>query len=258
MTREQVFEVWAPHGGVWSDWVKPAPFAHLPRELPPDSDAPLPDLAWVPRPGERVAFVVDLPGPASVHFGLALAGIGYCPVPLFNAGLPPVEPDEPIPPPDVSVVAVEPVLSALVHGAEQLRSSPPLADAPPAFLIDADRQTPRRELSPGAFDNRSVVFATDFPSAALLARHGITRAVLVRETPGPIGDDLVHALGLWHEGGVSLMRKWLSEPGPPTPLELPKVRWWSGLWRRLRGLLPGSGRNPGGEFGVYLPHPSGG
>jgi hypothetical protein len=258
MTREDVFEAWAPAGGVWSNWAKPAPFAHLPRELPPDPDAPPTDLSWVPPPGERVALVVELPGAASVHLGLALAGVGYRPVPLFNACPPPVEPGQPAPPGDVSVVEVEPILSALVRGADRLRANPPPADAPPAFLIDADRQTARTAPLPGAFDNRSVVFATDFPSAALLARHGITRAVLVRQQPGPTGDDLTHALQLWQQGGMALMQKWLSEPGPAVSLTLPKARWWTGLGRRLRALLPGSGRNAAGEFGVFVPQASGG
>jgi len=258
MTREDVFEAWAPAGGAWSNWAKPAPFAHLPRELPPDPDVPPPDLAWVPPPNEGVALVVDLPGAASVHFGLALAAAGYRPVPLFNACPPPVEPGQPAPAADVSVVAVEPILSALVRGAERLRAIPPPADAPPAFLMDADRQTARRDVSPGAFDNRSVVFVTDFPSAALLAGHGITRAVVVRQQSGPIGDDLTHALRLWQQGGMGLMQKWLSEPGPAVPLTLPKARWWTGLVRRLRALLPGSGRNAAGEFGAFIPHATGG
>jgi hypothetical protein len=258
VTREELFEAWAPAGGVWSDWVKPAPFAHLPRELPPDPDVPPPDLSWVPAPGERVALVIDLPGAASVHLGLALAGAGYRPVPLINACPPPVEPGQPAPPADVSVVPVEPILAALVRGAERLRTSPPPADGPPAFLVDADRRTARRDLSPGAFDNRSVVFATDFPSAAGLARQGIRAVLLVRDRPGPFGDDLAHALQLWQQGGVSLTQKRLSEPGAPVPLVLPRRHWWAGLWRRVRGLLPGSGRSAGGEFGVFLPHPSGG
>ncbi|HKB05296.1 MAG TPA: hypothetical protein VKD90_23930 [Gemmataceae bacterium] len=258
MTREEVFEAWAPAGGTWSNWVKPAPFAHLPREMAPDPDVPPPDLSWVPPPVERFALVIDLPGATSVHTGLALAGIGYQPVPLFNSILPPVEPGEPAPAADVSVVAVEPILSALVRGSDRLRANPPPADAPPAFLIDADRQTSRRDLSAGAFDNRSVVFVTDFPSAALLARHGITRAVLVRQQPGTMGEDLTHSLQLWQQGGMTLVRKWLSEPGPAVPLTLPKPGWWIGLARRLRALLPGIGRNAAGEFGVFVSQAAGG
>jgi hypothetical protein len=258
MTRDEVFEAWAPAGGTWSNWVKPAPFAHLPRDLPPEPDMPPPDVSWVPAPGEGVALVVDLPGATSVHFGMALAGIGYQPVPLFNAIPPPVEPGQPAPPADVSVVPVEPILSALVRGADWMRAHPPAADAPPAFLIDADRQSARRDLSPGAFDNRSVVFVTDFPSATLLTGHEITRAVLARREPGTIGKDLRHSLQLWQQGGMSLMQKWLSDPGPPVPLALPKPGWWTGLGRRLLALLPGTGRNAAGEFGTFASQGTGG
>src|SRR5436309_4375191 len=185
MTREELFDAWAPAGGPWSDWAKPVLFAHWPRPLPAVPETPPADFGWAPAVAERVALVVDLPGAASVHFGLALAAAGYRPVPLFNACPPPTDGE-----PGVAVVPVEPILAALAGGADRLRAAPPPADAPPAFLLDADRQTARRDLAPGAFDNRSVVFPTDVPSAARLAARGVTRAVLVRERPGPIGDDL--------------------------------------------------------------------
>src|SRR5436305_7040366 len=89
MTREELFEVWAPAGAAWSGWAKPVLFSQPPPELPPVPDEPAPDLGWVPRPGEGFALVLDLPGAASVTLGLALAGAGYRPVPLFNACPPP-------------------------------------------------------------------------------------------------------------------------------------------------------------------------
>jgi hypothetical protein len=208
-------------------------------------------LSWVPASVERVALVVDLPGPVSVRLGLTLAAAGYRPVPLFNACPPPAEGE-----PNAAVVPVEPILVALAAGAERLRASPPPADAPPAFLLDADRQTARRDLTPGAFDNRSVVFPTDFPSAARLTAHGIRRALLVREQPGPIGDDLEDALRPWPADGLRLDVKWLSQPGPPVPLTLPRRTWWNGLWRWLTRTHPR--RNPAGEFGAFIPHPTGG
>src|SRR3954452_24194 len=175
MTREEMFDAWAPAGGPWSDWAKPVLFAHWPRPLPADPEAPPADLSWVPPAAGRAALVIDLPGAAGVHLGLALAAAGYRPVPLYNAVPPPAEGD-----PGASVVVVEPVLAALARGADRLRASPPPADAPPAlpppraapppaFLLDADRQTARRDLAPGEFDNRSVVFPTDVPSAVRLA-----------------------------------------------------------------------------------------
>ena len=29
MTREELFDAWAPAGGPWSDWAKPVLFAHV-------------------------------------------------------------------------------------------------------------------------------------------------------------------------------------------------------------------------------------
>jgi hypothetical protein len=255
MTREELFDAWAPAGAPWSDWAKPVLFAHWPRPLPEVApDAPAFDLAWIPRPGERFVLVIDLPGVESVRLGLALAAIGYRPVPLFNAVPPPVA--EP-PTPGLAVVTVEAILAELVRGADQLRASPPSTDAPPAFLLDADRQTATRALVPGAFDNRSVVFATDFPSAVRLAAHGIRRAVLVRSQAGPIGDDLADALRAWQADGFELNVKWLSESGAAVPLALPQRRWWTRLWRWLTATAR-LRRDPTGGFGGFIPHPSGG
>src|SRR5262245_32088876 len=192
MTRDEIFESWAPAGGPWSGWVKPAPFAQFPRDLPPIGDNPTNDVSWAPSPNERFAIVVDLPGVTSAQFGLALAAIGYRPVPLFNA-IPPPTPDA------VSVVNVTPILSALQQGAERLRTLSFATDAPPVFLIDADRQATHNVPLPGAFDNRSVVFVTDFPSAARLVEHGIKSALVIRETAAGLGDDLRFALQTWQK-----------------------------------------------------------
>jgi len=257
MTRDELFEAWAPSGGTWSNWAKPALFAQLPPVLPANTEPASYDLSWVPRPDERVAIVVDLSGAVSVHFGLALASLGYQPVPLFNACLPPGHAATDPTGENAAVVRLEPIVAALIRGAEQLQASPPPGGAPPAFLIDADREATHRPVVPDAFDNRSVVFVTDFPSATTLARNGITRAVVVRQQPGILGADLAYALQVWQQAGVQLEAKSLSEPGPVAPLELPRPRWWTGLVRRLKGAF-GFRRNAAGEFGGFIPHPSAG
>ena len=43
------------------------------------------DLSWAPPPAEKAAFVLDLPGAEGVLNGIALAVLGYRPVPLYNA-----------------------------------------------------------------------------------------------------------------------------------------------------------------------------
>jgi len=258
MTRDEMFEAWAPSDRIWSNWAKPALFAQLPPVLPPDAEPAACDLSWAPRPSERVAIIVDLPGAASVHLGLALASLGYQPVPLFNASLPPGHAAAPGPTGEnAAVVRLEPIVAALVRGANQLRASPLSVDAPPAFLIDADRQATHRAPLPEAFDNRSVVFVTDFPSAATLARHGITRAIVLRQQPGAIGSDLHYALQVWQQASVRLELKALSEPGPPAILSLPRARWLTGLRHRFMELF-GFWRTESGDFGGYIPHPSSG
>lgn len=250
MTRDEIFETWAPPGAPWSGWVKPAPFAHLPSEFPPIDPSPAADVAWA-SPPKRMAIVVDLPGAASVQYGLALAAVGYRPVPLFNA-IPPPTPDA------IPVVKVAPILAALQQGAEVLRGIAVTTDAPAAFLLDADRPATHNPPLPGAFDNRSVVFVTDFPSAGRLAAQGLTSALLVRESGSGLGDDLRYALQTWDKQGVAIVSaKWLAEPGGPVPFTLPRRSWWAGLRLRCRTLF-GFRRNPSGEFGEFIPHATGG
>ena len=92
------------------------------------------------------------------------------------------------------MVDVWPTVAALVTGAAPLGNAAVPADAPPAFLLDADRRTGRVVVTPGVFDNRSVSLPTDFPSAGRLRAGGVTRVVLVRSVGGTPQPDLAHTL----------------------------------------------------------------
>lgn len=247
MTRDEIFAAWAPSESPWSNWIKPALFSHLPRDIPFAAESEPIDLSWVPEPDSRTAIVVDLPGAASVQMGIALAKLGYRPVPIFNA----------IPQPPSStgsgVVRLDEILAALMSGAETLRATSIAVDAPPAFLIDADREATHNPPIAGAFDNRSVVFTTDFPSAARLAGNRIERAILVRERAEGLGVDLQNALQPWQRHGIQLCAKWLSSTGGSFPLRLPRRRLWAGIWIRLR-VYTRFRRNAAGEFGEFIPH----
>src|SRR4051812_15946581 len=104
MDRKELFACWAPARARWSPWVKPVLFAHAQRaaekfvlpelELRPESvlipaatvERQTADHPYrAPRVPGDVGVVVDLPGIASVGAGLALATLGFRPVPLFNA-----------------------------------------------------------------------------------------------------------------------------------------------------------------------------
>ena len=108
---------------------------------------------------------------------------------------------------------------------------------------------------PNVFDNRWVVFATDFPSAGLLARRGITRVQILHD--GRLKDDLVNVLRRWQRGGIVLSHVDLKASMTPEPLSLPSS-WWSGirgvarrLWYRLS-----LRRNPAGGYGGFVPEAS--
>jgi hypothetical protein len=250
MDRRRLFEIWAPPHGRWSPWAKPVLFAHL------DAAEGLPhiDIPEIRLPSDRAkaagtGIVVDLPGLESIGLGLELARLGFRPVPLFNAcPKPPGFPGEVVP----EVVPATSLLPALVQAADRLKSIDFPEDSAPAFLLDANRLGGGEPIAPGWFDNRWVVFATDFPSARFLVQHQITAVELIHR--GAPGEDVLDVLPDWNRAGISLWHTDLDSPGPPRPLALPAA-WFLGLSRFARRLwaLFTLRRNPRGGYGGIVP-----
>jgi len=121
MTKEEIFDIWAPPSGIWSPWAKPVLFSSISpaANLIEINDVGDPDMTWASTADGTTAIVVDLPGSAAVAAGLKLASLGYRPVPLFNAisdsapwtaaTVPSLFPS--------SAVNVHPIVSALVQRA---------------------------------------------------------------------------------------------------------------------------------------------
>lgn len=249
MDMQQLFETWAPPDSVWSRWAKPVLFAdamtpgHVPASPePPPPASPREETRLRVLEDSATAFVLDLPGAQAVELGLALARVGYRPVPLFNTA------DHP-----AALVNVRPILDQLNAGAEEIRRLGTRPGAPPAFLLDAERGTaaPR---TPGKFDNRWMVFPQDFPSATLLLSQGIRRVVLLQKTspPGQPQPDLAHVLRRWQEAGIEL---YLQDPGvdePPRPLTVQRPSSFRSLAYRAFALF-GLKRNSAGGFGSIIP-----
>ena len=250
MTKDQLFECWAPSTSIWSDWAKPVLFAHWNAAALPEVPAPsLPDASWAPPADAATAIVLDLPGAFGVGMGLALALRGYEPVPLYNAA--------PAPSGSHGVVDVESILNALASAAPQMAEIRLATDAPPAFMLDADRRFGAPQPLPGAFDNRSVSFPTDFPSANTLLSRGINKVTLVQADVFPPQEDLAHTLRLWQKGGIALEARTLNDPLRAWPLVLRQPTLFGWIIFRLRMLLRLQ-RNPLGGFGGTLPEASAG
>lgn len=231
------FKRWAPDHAVWAPWAKPVLFANMPEGPGAPLDIPRPD--WMPRAEPAVAIVVDLPGAEGVREGLALARAGYRPVPLYNG----------VRGPGATLVAVEEVEDALRGGAELLARLKLPPDAPPAFLLDANRMRSSGKR-PGLYDNRWCVFPQDMPSAAFLSRQGV-RGVLVRANT--LADDLRHVLHRYAEHGLALMHHDGNAQRDVT--REVKPRRFKELFYRFTVLM-GLRRNAAGGFGGIIPEPS--
>jgi hypothetical protein len=286
VTSEDIFEAWAGDS-LWSRWVKPVLFAHLSTDIITHSStnvmqeaAPV-DVSRVPRATGTTAIVVDLPGAASIATGLALAELGYRPVPLYNA-VPVMLPDASTPTLDptagetqapsglgvslglgdasaargpTTAVDMYPIVRLLVQGAANpsVRSLSP--QAPPAFLLDSRRRGIGASCRPGDFDNRSISLPTDFPSANFMLAQRIREAIVLQEQEGAPQQDLSHTLRRWQEAGIGVRT---SMPGAPPQLVVvprpPRFRhMWYGLLARM-----GLRQNPLGGYGGFLPVPSAG
>jgi len=254
MDKQTLFDLWAPAQGVWSPWAKPVLFAHWPRPLLTRHAVPSFDLSAVAPAAERSAIVVEMPGAEAVAVGLALAERGYRPVPLFNACPPPwVASAGPVP----AIIDVDSILAALVDGAARLSQVTLPKDAPPAFLIDAHRQRPLQPGSEGWFDNRSVLFVTDFPSATFLGAQGITQVLLLREGQRHLEGDLAYVLRTWQRAGMRLASLALNQPGSMQPLTIGGSWLLFHFWHRFTTWFRFR-RNPLGGFGGFLPEASSG
>jgi hypothetical protein len=246
MRPHELYEVWAPLDGKWSPWAKPVLFLHLepPREVEPA--VPEVDVSWAPRPGQGAAIIVDLPGARAVSCAFALAKRGYRPVPLYNTHANPT-----------GAIDLSAVLVTLRAVTAQLPGLNLAAEAPPAFLLDANRLSAQTALKPPVFDNRWMVFPQDFPSASLLLANNLRTAVVVQDMAGQPRDDLRHVLLRWQEAGIEVRVKREGDPAGPETIEVSKPSRFRSVMHRWT-VLCGLRRNAAGGFGSIIPEPSSG
>jgi hypothetical protein len=260
MTKEETFAAWSPVDSVWATWVKPVLFAHMDAAtLVPANTGTVYEAGWAPAIEERTAMVLDLPKDEGVWLGIALAGRGYRPVPLYNAlplpfGAPVFDPTSQRP---VAAVDVVPIVSALRQGAGQLAALKVPLEAPPAFLLDANRQGAGVRMLPDEFDNRSVCFTTDFPSANYLTTHGIKGVLLVQRERVEPQTDLAHVLCRWQDAGLPLQRMRIEQAIDRERFEVKRPSWYRAMFQRALVAF-GLRRAPGGGFGAWIPESSAG
>lgn len=244
MSDEQIFEAWAPDGALWTPWAKPVLFANLSRvsvTVPSVDQWRALDVSQIPSARGASAIVVELPGIESVLMGLALANHGYRPVPLYNVNVGPN-----------AVVEVDAIAGGLRVGADILRDMRIAPDAPPAFLLDANRMRPAKMPAPGKFDNRWIVMPQDFPSATTLMSRGIAEVVIVRVGETPARGDLAHVLLRWRRAGLTILGFDAQGRERPSELHIEPPSLFRRAWYRLIALA-GLRRSNVGGFGAQIP-----
>jgi len=242
LTRQELYAIWAPPRGRWTPWAKAVVFAQNWLEDSPPPPAEPPDISWF-KDSELMAIVIDLPGALGIDMAIALARLGYRPVPLYNAAADVME-----------LVDVGSIQRALADRAETLANLKLPLDARPAFLLDANRRGGGIVGEPGQFDNRSMCFPTDFPSAAFLAQQGIVSVLLISQTDRSPQADLSHTLVRWQQAGIKIFSVALDDKGPPRLIDVQPPSRFRALWYGWLAAL-GLKRNPLGGFGGRVPFP---
>jgi len=243
VTNIEAYKIWAPDGVLWTEWAKPVLFANM---TPVNFPLEIPDIRWLDFLYNDTAIIVDLPGKKGVFESLALAKIGYRPVPLYNGVC--ME--------NYTNMTVDSrgISWALYAGAVMLPGLNLRGDAPPVFMLDSARMEGYLK-NPGKYDNRWCVFPQDMPSASFLLKNKITK-VIVRTGPekkffaNQIQDDLSHILFRYQEAGVKIQAAFGGKE--IDDITVPKPSQFKSLFYRFRTLL-GLSRNAVGGFGAMIP-----
>ena len=168
LTGKEIYQIWAPFGKKWVDWVRPVPFIelHTQKKGYSVSQLSIPEQIEIGEADGKTAIIVDLPGTDSIEMGLALAKKGYRPIPVYNG----VEEQ-------LGARATtdnQSIDIALFYGAKELEQISIPEDAPPAFLLDTNRLQ-RYKMDDSIYDNSWDIYPQDLPSAKYLQNEGIEK-----------------------------------------------------------------------------------
>lgn len=195
MTGKQIYKIWAPAGAAWTRWVRPVAFVSIDDSLKTIAihNVTPPPLNYINQSLTDTAIIVDLPNYDSVMEGVALAGIGFRPIPLYNGTNEPAGAR--------ALVDNHGIKRALVWGALKLKNIEIAANASPAFLLDSNRMH-RFKMSVSVFDNSWDLYDQDIPSAEYFLDHGI-RNIIVRSER--IHSDLNKILYKFQKKGITIL-----------------------------------------------------
>lgn len=210
MTVKEIYRIWAPEGAKWVGWVRPVPFVAMSEctKMYGFSDFTIPTVDYIDEQFAGAALIVDLPGVESVKEGLALARVGYRPIPVYNGT---IEQQGARATVDNQSVAI-----GLAMGAGELAQIQIKEDALPAFLVDSNRMN-RFKMEISLFDNSWDLYHQDLPSAEYFLQNEIRKVIIIGER---FSKDLQKILYDFQKKKIEIF--WMKRYGTPKKVTIHK------------------------------------
>ena len=193
MLGKEIFKIWSPIGVSWSAWVRPVPFIYLNEEkIEGIAQLEIPPIFYLNGLKKDTAIFLDLPDYRAIEEGLALASLGWRPVPLYNGCAAPKG--------AAALSDNTDIEAALIKGAKVLEKIAIPFDAPPVFLLDSGRLN-MYKADVSVFDNSWDLYAQDIPSAEFFIKSGINKIIVKGKK---IHRDLAVILNKFQKPGISV------------------------------------------------------
>jgi len=193
MNFRDAYKIWTSDNSMWTSWVRPVPFAlHCCDSVINDGAAnegssvydsiqecanhvisyDIPEIFYLDELMEDTAIIIDRCGYCAVNEGLALAEMGWRPIPLYNGT------NEQLG--SMALIDNHGIEHALLWGACVLKGMDIRESAPPAFLLDSNRRQ-RYKMDVSVYDNSWDLYIQDVPSAEYFIANGIDKIIIVGE-----------------------------------------------------------------------------
>jgi len=171
MSNREIFKIWAPTNSKWVDWVRPVLFVSINEGARTTGvyNFKIPTINYLENLPHDTAIIIDTPEESSVEEGIALAKLGFRPIPLYNGT---IEQES-----SAAIVDNHIIQAALKWGAEELKSLKIKSNAPPAFLLDSNRMH-RFRINSSIFDNSWDLYDQDLPSPKYFLKHNINKIIV--------------------------------------------------------------------------------
>lgn len=171
MKAKEVYKIWYEKGGIWKGWIRPVPFIGIdtPKENLEIIDYHIPKIKYINKMFHDTAIIIDESGVDSIEEGIALAHLGYIPIPIFNGTNPSIHSKATT---NNSIIG-----PLLIWGALKLNEMKLNKDNPPVFLLDSNRLH-RYKITNSIFDNSWDVYPQDLPTHHYFKKNNITKIIV--------------------------------------------------------------------------------